>query len=219
MLKLRLFRLQNKVSKETVLSHISEFEYNEDTGVGFELINDEYSDFRFEFVEKVTTTQEIETLDGELTEIAAVSYIRSQYLVRFNSDLGLIALNPPRSSSYPFQMVKECIFKGQKIEALSLNLRDLIFYLTERFEMEVKVLSLSNIQCDKYTLAKTKLVSTKCLLPYFNETYINTTARVDSLKGNVGDFHIEVSSSGRVHLKSSHVNGFLLVLDKYIQPI
>lgn len=78
-------------------------------------------------------------------------------------------------------------------------------------------MSLSNIQCDPNTVAKTKITSSKDLNPFYLEHYSETPAVIDTVHMLVSGIDTELSRTGRFRVHDANLQTFMLMLDHSFQ--
>ena len=74
-------------------------------------------------------------------------------------------------------------------------------------------MSLSNIQCDPNTVAKTKIASSKDLTPFYLENYSETPAVIDIVHTVVNGIDTELSRTGRFRIHETNLQTFMQMLD------
>jgi hypothetical protein len=213
MIKLKLYKIHGSITPDEILSKVHEMLYSDDQGFGFDLIDNSSESFTAQFTERMIKIHRYELVTGEEREIETVSYLKVRFGVRFGSELALYVINPPRNMKYPYEMIRTIFKKENKLQPVSLNLSQIIDDFDSKYEQKITSLSLSNIQCDMNTVAKTKLVSNQNLYPYYKEHYSDTGALIDIVEMTVNSMSIECSRTGRIKLAEAKLKDFLLMVD------
>ncbi|MCG9739634.1 hypothetical protein L1D32_15835 [Shewanella insulae] len=213
MIKLKLYKIHGSITPDEILSKINETLYSDEQGFGFEIIDSSPESFTAQFTERTIKTQTYELITGEEQEVETVSYLRVRFGIRFGSEIALYVINPPRSMKYPYEMIRTIFKKENKLQPVSLNLSQMVDDFDSKYEQKITSLSLSNIQCDMNTIAKTKLVSNQNLYAYYKEHYGNTDALIDIVEMTVNSMSIECSRTGRIKLAEVKLKDFLLMAD------
>lgn len=213
MLKIKIYQLEAYTSKQVIYNNLRSNLYSDKIGYGFELVDDSEDNFILQFVERIVNKIEIESVDGEVSEIESVSYIKIKFGIRFDTKNALYVINPPRNMKYPFEMIRLLFGSTGKLKPVELNLKDLLMVFDTKYEILIKSMSLSNIQCDPSTIAKTKVVSTNNLHKFYMENYSETSAVVDVVHLIVNGINIELSRTGRFRVPEIDIQKFMLMLD------
>jgi hypothetical protein len=213
MIKVKLYKIENEIIKSDIQERLLLKQYSDERGFGFDILNDDDNELTVQFIERIIRNQSFELPNGETSEIETVSYNKIKFVIRFNSTLALYALNPPRSMKYPFELIHTIFGEDSGLRPVEFNLKELLDIFDEKYNILVKSVSLSNIHYDAFTLAKTKIASTKNLLPYYIKTYKETSAIIDSIHMTVNDFSVEISRTGRFIVPDATLFEFMLMLE------
>ncbi|EKB12185.1 hypothetical protein [Aeromonas veronii] len=213
MLKIKIYQIENKISKQIIYENLKSNLYSDEVGFGFELIDDNEHNFIVQFVERVINKIEVESVDGNISEIESVSYVRIKFGVRFDTKNALYIINPPRSMKYLFEMIRLLFGSTSKLKPLELDLKQVLKEFDVKFEVLIKSMSLSNIQCDPNTVAKTTVASTKDLHDFYLKEYSKTSAIIDAVNLLLNGVSIELSRTGRFRMPEAYIQRFLLMLD------
>ncbi|EHH1049902.1 hypothetical protein M2G59_02330 [Vibrio vulnificus] len=217
MLKVKLYQVGTPASKGLIYDNFNNHLYSDETGFGFELVDDSEDNLILQFVERVISKIEIESVDGEVSEIETVSYIKVKFGIRFNTKYGLYVINPPRSMKYPFEMIRMLFGSDSGLKPVELNLKKLLNVFASKYDYVVKSMSLSNIQCDPNTVAKTKIASSKDLNQFYLENYSETPAVIDTIHMLVNGIDMELSRTGRFRIHETNLQTLMLMLDHSFQ--
>ncbi|CDT37530.1 hypothetical protein [Vibrio coralliirubri] len=216
MLKVKLYDTDLPISREDIEERILQKRYSDEKGFGFEVVKNE-TDFVAQFIERTIRKQEFELPDGEVSEIETVSYIKVKFGVRFETKHTLYVINPPRSMKYPFEMIRTLFGSDSGLKPVDLDLKKLLDVFSVKYDHVIKSMSLSNIQCDPHTVAKTKIASSKDLNPFYLEHYSETSAVVDTVHMVVNGIDTELSRTGRFRVHDANLHVFMLMLDHSFQ--
>lgn len=214
--KVKLYNTDLPISREDIEERILQKRYSDEKGFGFEVLKNE-TDFVAQFIERTIRKQEFELLDGEVSEIETVSYIKVKFGIRFDTKHALYVINPPRSMKYPFEMIRTLFGSENGLKPVDLNLKKLLDVFSVKYDLVIKSISLSNIQCDPHTVAKTKIASSKDLKPFYLEHYSETPAVIDTIHMVVNGIDTELSRTGRFRVHDSNLQTFMLMLDHSFQ--
>ncbi|MGR5144728.1 hypothetical protein ACQKPX_24060 [Photobacterium sp. DNB23_23_1] len=216
MLKVKLYDTDLPISREDIEERILQKRYSDEKGFGFEVVKNE-TDFVAQFIERTIRKQEFELPDGEVSEIETVSYIKVKFGVRFDTKHALYVINPPRSMKYPFEMIRTLFGSDSGLRPVDLDLKKLLDVFSVKYDHVIKSMSLSNIQCDPHTVAKTKIASSKDLNPFYLEHYSETPAVIDTVHMVVNGIDTELSRTGRFRVHDVNLQVFMLMLDHSFQ--
>lgn len=217
MLKVKLYQSGIHANKGDFYDRLSQNLYSDQEGFGFELLDDSDDNFIMQFIERVISKQEFELPDGEVSEIETVSYIKVKFGVRFGTKHALYVINPPRSMKYPFEMIRTLFGTSSGLKPVDLDLKKLLDVFDAKYDNVIKSMSLSNIQCDPNTVAKTKIASSKDLNPFYLENYSETPAVIDTVHMVVNGIDTELSRTGRFRVHEANLQTFMLMLDHSFQ--
>lgn len=212
MVKVKLYKVANNVSENDFRKRLLKNLYCEEKGFGFDIISDN-EEFIIQFIERTVSAQNFELPSGETSEIETVSYVKVKFRINFQSNYALYVINPPRSMKYPFEMIRTLFDIDCKLQPVNLDLKKSLDYFQINYEPIVKSMSLSNIRCDANSLAKTKIVSTKDLYPFYFNTYGKTSAVVDSMHMVINDIGVELSRTGRFKIPEVKLDVFMGILE------
>lgn len=212
MIKVKIYKAEKCLSLNEIINKINDNLYSDDKGYGFHIIeNGEVLEVRFTM--RSISTQDIEYANGEHTEVEVASYMHVNFGIRYNKSIVLYAINPPLSMKIPYTMVHKLFGEDSGLKPIDLDLRKVIDGLSSNFELKIKSISLSNIPIDAYTLAKTKIVSSKNLSDIYKESYMNSTALLDSVHFYVNGIETEMSRTGRFRVRESQLPTLLSILE------
>ncbi|WP_426726162.1 hypothetical protein [Enterobacter cloacae complex sp. 342H5] len=93
----------------------------------------------------------------------------------------------------PYTMVQKLFGEDSGLRPVEFDLRKVVNGLSEGFDLKIKSMSLSNISVDPFTLAKTKIVSSKNLQEIYQNKYMNSSAVFDSVHFFVNGIETELS--------------------------
>ncbi len=215
MLKVKLYQTGNFLSKTTFYDCLRQNLYSDENGCGFELLDDSENNFVAQFIERTVRKQQFELPDGAISEIETVSYIKVKFGIRFDTKYALYIINPPKNVKYVFEMVKPLFGSNNGLKPIDLDLKKLLEMLHTKYECLIKSMSLSNIQCDANTVAKTKIISTKNLNLFYLKNYSNTSAVIDTVHMLIDDIDTELSRTGRFRIPEQKLQTFLYILDHF----
>ncbi|MEZ8167254.1 hypothetical protein A152_0003925 [Vibrio tasmaniensis 1F-187] len=217
MLKVKLYQVGTPASKGLIYDNLSNHLYSDEIGFGFELVDDSEDNLILQFIERVISKQEFELPDGEVSEIETVSYIKVKFGVRFGTKHALYVINPPRSMKYPFEMIRTLFGSNSGLKPVELDLKKLLDVFDTKYDHVIKSMSLSNIQCDPNTVAKTKIASSKDLNPFYLEHYSETPAVIDTVHMVLNGIDTELSRTGRFRVHEANLQTFMLMIDHSFQ--
>lgn len=216
MIKVKLYSVNVPISRYDIEERLFQKRYTDEKGFGFDIVKND-SDFLAQFIEKTIRKQEFELPDGEFSEIETVSYTKINFGIRFDTKFALYVINPPRSMKHPFEMIRTLFDFDSDLKPIELDLKILLNVFDSKYEHVIKSMSLSNIQCDPNTVAKTKIVSSKDLNPFYLEHYRETPAMIDTIHILVNGFDAELSRTGRFRVHNSNLQTLMLMLDHSLQ--
>ncbi|EHU0318120.1 hypothetical protein V4T79_003997 [Vibrio parahaemolyticus] len=217
MLKVKLYQAATYITKEQFYKRLEQNLYSDEQGFGFELLDDSEDNFVAQFIERTIRKQEFELPDGEVSEIETVSYIKVKFGIRFDTKHALYVINPPRSMKYPFEMIRALFGSDNGLKPVDLDLKKLLDVFSAKYDYVIRSMSLSNIQCDPNTIAKTKIASTKDLIPFYLEHYSETPAVIDTVHMVVNGIDTELSRTGRFRVHEANLQTFMLMIDHSFQ--
>ena len=217
MLKVKLYQAATYITKEQFYTRLEQNLYSDEQGFGFELLDDSEDNFLAQFIERTIRKQEFELPDGEVSEIETVSYIKVKFGIRFDTKHALYVINPPRSMKYPFEMIRTLFGSDSGLKPVELDLKKLLDVFSVKYDHIIKSMSLSNIQCDPHTVAKTKIASSKDLNPFYLEHYSETPAVIDTVHMVVNGIDTELSRTGRFRVHGANLQTFMLMIDHSFQ--
>lgn len=212
MLKVKFYRVDKATTKSVLIERLEKNQYCEEKGFGFDILRDD-DDFIVQFIERIIGKQEFELADGTISELETVSYIKVKFGIRFYSKYALYILNPPRSMKYPFEMIRTLFDVDCQLQPVEFELKKVLHLFDTKYDYVIKSMSLSNIQCDVNSVAKTKMVSTKDLHSFYIETYDNTPAVIDTVHMVVDGVDVELSRTGRFRVGEANLQSFMLMLE------
>ncbi|EIF5160966.1 hypothetical protein LFW18_003578 [Vibrio cholerae] len=212
MIKVKLYCAGVSVSRGDIEERLLQKRYTDEKGFGFEIVKND-SDFVAQFIERTIRKQEFELPDGDVSEIETVSYTKVKFGIRFDTKHALYVINPPRSMKYPFEMIRTLFGSDSGLKPVDLDLKKLLDVFDSKYDHVIKSMSLSNIQCDPNTVAKTKIISSKDLNPFYLEHYSETSAVIDTVHMLVNGIDTELSRTGRFRLHDANLQTFMLMLD------
>ncbi|WP_335903618.1 hypothetical protein [Shewanella algae] len=213
MLKVKLYQLKKPITRTLIYENFKSKKYTDELGFGFDIVEDSDNCLIFQFVERIVNLIKIESVDGDISEIESVSYMRVKFGIRLNSRNALYVINPPRSMKYPFEMIRSLFGQEYQLIPVELNLKSLLEIFSENYNCIVRSISLSNIQYDVNTVAKTKIASTKDLSEFYINNYSETPAILDTLLIIADGIETELSRTGRLRIHESNLFSFMLMLD------
>lgn len=216
MIKVKLYKAELPVSREDIEKRILQKRYSDEKGFGFEVVKNN-TDFVAQFIERIIQKQEFELPDGEVSKIETVSYIKVKFGIRFGTKHALYVINPPRSMKYPFEMIRTLFGTDCGLKPVELDLKKLLDVFSAKYDHVIKSMSLSNIQCDPNTVAKTKIASSKDLNPFYLGHYSETPAVIDTIHMVVNGIDTELSRTGRFRVHEANLQTFMLMLDQSFQ--
>lgn len=216
MVKVKLYKVDQIPIQKVVRANLAHRQYDHDTGFGFEVIDDD-KEFIIQFTERQILKQEIETLDGSVSTIESVSYIKVKFGIRFGTKHAVYVIDPPRSMKYPFEMLRTLFGSDCNLQPVEFDLKTLLQIFDASYDHVIKSMSLSNIHYDANTLAKTKIVSSKDLHPFYLNNYSDTKAVIDIIHMKVDGIDVELSRTGRFRLHEAKLPKFMLMLEHSFQ--
>ena len=110
-------------------------------------------------------------------------------------------------------MIRTLFDLDSQLQPVEFELKEVLRLFDLKYENVIKSMSISNIQCDVCTVAKTKVVSTKDLHSFYIETYSNTPAVVDTVHMVVNGVDTELSRTGRFRVGETNLQVFMLMLE------
>lgn len=212
MIKVKVYKAERDISKNELLDRINNNLYDEDKGYGFQVINSsELLELRFTM--RSISKQSIEYANGEHSEVELATYLNVDFVIRQGKKIILYATNPPLSMKVPYTMIQKIFGEDSGLKPVEFDLRKVINGLSEGFDLKIKSMSLSNIPVDAYTLAKTKLVSSKNLHEIYQADYMNGSAVFDSVHFFVNGIETELSRTGRFRVRENQLPTLLSILE------
>ncbi len=212
----KLYNADVPISRGDIEERLLQKQYSDEKGFGFEIVKSD-AEFIAQFIERTIRKQEFELPDGEVSEIEIVSYIKVKFGIRFNTKHALYVINPPRSMKYPFEMIRTLFGSDSGLKPIDLDLKKLLDVFSSKYDLVIKSMSLSNIQCDPNTVAKTKIASSKDLNPFYLEHYSETPAVIDTVHMVVNGIGTELSRTGRFRVHDENLQTFMLMFDHSFQ--
>ncbi|HAS6109685.1 TPA: hypothetical protein RQJ88_001059 [Vibrio vulnificus] len=216
MVKVKLYKVDHIPIEKVVRTNLAHRRYADDTGFGFEVIGDD-EELVIQFTERQILKQEIETLDGSVSVIESVSYIKVKFGIRFGTKYAVYVIDPPRSMKYPFEIIRTLFGSDCNLQPAEFDLKAVLQVFDKSYNHVIKSISLSNIYYDANTLAKTKIVSTKDLHPFYLNNYSDTKAIIDIIHMKVDGIDVELSRTGRFRLHEAKLSKFMLMLERSFQ--
>lgn len=216
MIKVKLYKVDNEISESIIRERLQQQQYCDDKGFGFDIIDDD-EELIVQFIERTIRIQEFELPDGEISEIETVSYSKVKFGIRFDTKLALYAINPPRSMKFPFEMIHTVFGENSGLKPVEVDLKVLVETFGGKFDLVLKSMSLSNIHCDAFTLAKTKVASTKNMQPFYMDNFKNTSAVIDTVHMVVNGIDAELSRTGRFRVSDANLPTLMLMLEHSFQ--
>lgn len=205
MIKVKVFHTDERLSRDLAISKVNSKSYNDDDGFGFIIHDDLYDYCKIQYVEKNTIERQIETPLGDLSIIHEVTYYKFIFILRYNSNNSIILLNPPRNIKYASDIIRSLIPENSHVSQLKLDLKNTIESIKQEYNGKLKSATLSNIQYDTQTQAKTKLNSTGDLYNFYSKNFKETIAKVDSVTFDINGEIYEVTESGRVTFQGDDI--------------
>ncbi|MCF5719553.1 hypothetical protein ACK399_16005 [Aeromonas veronii] len=212
MIKVKLYSVDIPISRGDIEERLFQKRYSDEKGFGFEVIKND-SEFVVQFIERTICKQEFELPDGEVSEIETVSYLKVTFGLRFDSKYALYVINPSRSMKYPFEMIRALFGYDSGLRPIELDVKKLLDSFDSKYECVIKAMSLSNIQCDPNTVAKTMIASSKDLTSFYLEHYRETPAVIDTIHMRVNGVATEFSRTGRLRVHDSNLQALMLMLE------
>ncbi|UAB71385.1 hypothetical protein INR79_05635 [Vibrio sp. SCSIO 43132] len=216
MIKVKLYKAENEISESIIRERLLQKQYSDEKGFGFDIIDDD-KDLLVQFIQRTIRKQEFELPDGEMSEIETVSYTKVKFGIRFKTKLALYAINPPRSMKLPFEMIHTVFGEDSGLKPVDIELKNLIEIFGSKFDLLLKSMSLSNIHCDAFTLAKTKVASTRDISPYYVDNFKKTSAVIDTVHMVVNGIDTELSRTGRFRVSEANLPSLILMLEHSFQ--
>ncbi|EPH6015014.1 TPA: hypothetical protein PXJ37_002471 [Yersinia enterocolitica] len=212
MIKVKIYKADKPLSLNEIIHKINDNLYSDDKGYGFHIINNgDVLEVRFTM--RSISTQNIEYANGEHSEVEIASYLNVNFGIRYDKDFILYAINPPLSMKIPYTMVHKLFGEDSGLKPVELDLRKVINGLSSNFDLKIKSISLSNIPIDAFTLAKTKIVSSKSLSDIYRDSYMNSPALLDSAHFFVNGIETEISRTGRFRVRENQLPTLLSILE------
>jgi len=212
MIKVKIFKTEKIISKDYILNRLKVNLYDDVKGYGFHVIkNDEL--FEIQFTLRSVNKQTVEYANGEQSDIELATYLNVNFGIRFGKEIVLYAINPPLSMKLPYSMVHKLFGEDSGLKPIELDLKGVIQSLSERHDLKIKSISLSNIKVDAFTLAKTKIVSSKDVSDIYKEEYMDTPAVLDSAHLVVNGIETELTRTGRFRVRKNQLATFLSMLE------
>lgn len=224
LVKYNWYKTTYKDSFSSLLQSISDLEYSESLGVGFEVYEiTKKSVFAF-FIERTVVVDSIEHPSGEVEEMERVSYTKFFFDISYiGRGTGLCRIeNAPRSLKSFVRLLAEVSGKGFSIdklvydtESLFLDVvsgREITRYVTEK-------LSVSSISFSESSAAKIQLISKGDAYQDLIEKYPKGSYKLDRirvvarLEGSTEAF--ELTSSGAAYCADS----FKLVIENALEKV
>ncbi|RTF25254.1 hypothetical protein D9B84_03765 [Serratia marcescens] len=212
MIKVKIYRIEKNVSRKEIMRKINDNLYNEDKGYGFHIVNDSEV-LEVKFTMRSISKQNIEYANGEHSEVEIATYLNVNFGIRQSKKIVLYAINPPVSMKVPYTMVHKIFGEDSGLKPVEFDLRNVINGLSKEYDLKIKSMSLSNIPVDPFTLAKTKIVSSKNLYDNYKGNYMKGTAILDSVHFFVNGIEAEISRTGRFRVRESQLSTFLSILE------
>jgi hypothetical protein len=204
MIKVKIYKAEKDITKSELLHKVNDNLYDEDKGYGFQIINNsEVLELRFTM--RSISKQSLEYANGEHSEVEIATYLNVDFGVRQGKKIILYATNPPLSMKMPYTMVQKLFGEDSGLRPVEFDLRKVVNGLSEGFDLKIKSMSLSNISVDPFTLAKTKIVSSKNLQEIYQNKYMNSSAVFDSVHFFVNGIETELSRTGRFRVRESQL--------------
>lgn len=212
MIKVKIYRVEKDISRKEIMLKINDNLYNEDKGYGFHIVDDgEVLEVRFTI--RSISKQSLEYANGEHSEVEIATYLNVNFGIRQNKKIVLYAINPPLSMKVPYTMVQKIFGEDSGLKPVEFDLRNVINGLSKEFDLKIKSMSLSNIPIDTFTLAKTKIVSSKNLYSNYKDHYMKSSAILDSAHFFVNGIETEISRTGRFRVRESQLPTLLSILE------
>lgn len=212
MIKVKIYRIEKNISRNEIILKINDNLYNEDKGYGFHIVNDdEVLEVRFTI--RSISKQNIEYANGEHSEVEIATYLNVNFGIRQNKKIVLYAINPPLSMKVPYTMVQKIFGEDSGLKPVEFDLRNVINGLSKEFDLKIKSMSISNIPVDPFTLAKTKIISSKNLYDNYEGNYMKGSAILDSAHFIVNGIETEISRTGRFRVRESQLSTLLSILE------
>lgn len=212
MIKVKIYRVEKDISRKEIMLKINDNLYNEDKGYGFHIVDDgEVLEVRFTI--RSISKQSLEYANGEHSEVEIATYLNVNFGIRQNKKIVLYAINPPLSMKVPYTMVQKIFGEDSGLKPVEFDLRNVINGLSKEFDLKIKSMSLSNIPIDTFTLAKTKIVSSKNLYGNYKDHYMKSSAILDSAHFFVNGIETEISRTGRFRVRESQLPTLLSILE------
>lgn len=212
MIKVKIYKADKSLPLNEIIDKINDNLYSDDKGYGFHII-DNGEVLEVKFTMRSISTQNIEYANGEHSEVEVASYLHVNFGIRHNKNIVLYAINPPLSMKIPYTMIHKLFGEDSGLKPIELDLRKVIDGLSNNFDLKIKSISLSNIPIDPYTLAKTKIVSSKSLSEIYRDNYMNSSALLDSAHFYVNGIETEISRTGRFRVREAQLPTLLSILE------
>lgn len=216
MIKVKLYNTNRPISESEIRERLMHKQYCDEKGFGFDIIKND-ADLIVQFIERTIRKQEFELPNGEISEIETVSYIKVKFGIRFDTKNALYVINPPRSMKYPFEMIRTLFDSDSGLKPVEFDLKMLLQVFDSKYDYVLQSMSLSNIQCDPNTIAKTKIASLKDLTPFYLESYSETTAVIDTVHMVVNSIDSELSRTGRFRVHEANLQTFMQMIDHTVE--
>lgn len=212
MIKLKIYKAEIDISRGELLERINNHRYDEDKGYGFEVV-DASDVLEVRFSMRSISKQSIEYANGDHSEVEIATYLNVDFGIRPGKKIKLYAINPPLSMKVPYMMIQKIFGEDSGLKPVEFDLREVVNGLSKGFDLKIKSMSLSNIPVDPFTLAKTKIVSSKNLYEIYQANYMNSSAILDSLHFFINGIETEVSRTGRFRVRESQLPTLLSILE------
>lgn len=216
MAKIKLYKVDRITDEKVIRDRLHQQRYTNEEGFGFDIIDDD-EDLLVQFIERQITKQEIEAPDGSLSIVESVSYIKVKFCIRFDTKYALCVIDPPRSMKYPFEMIRTLFDLKSNLQPVEFDLKSLLQVFEAKYDLVVKSMSLSNIQFDAHTLAKSKIASTKDLHPFYIKNYSDTPAVIDTIQMVADGIDVELSRTGRFRVRDASLVSLMLMIEHSFQ--
>ncbi|EJH2587902.1 hypothetical protein NDL33_000604 [Vibrio parahaemolyticus] len=216
MAKIKLYRIDRITDEKVIRDRLHQQRYTNEEGFGFDVIDDD-DDLLVHFIERQIIRQEIETPDGSLNVVESVSYIKVKFCIRIDTKYAVCVIDPPRRMKYPFEMLRTLFDLESNLQPVEFDLKSLLQVFEGKYDLVIKSMTLSNIQCDAHTLAKSKIASTKNLHPYYIKNYSGTPAVIDTIQMVVDGIDLELSRTGRFRVQEANLESLMLMIEHSFQ--
>lgn len=212
MIKVKIYTAESDISRSELLHRISNNLYDEDKGYGFQIVNtSEVLELRFTM--RSISKQSIEYANGEHSEVEIATYLNVDFGIRQGKKIILYAINPPLSMKVPYTMAQKIFGEDSGLKPVEFDLRKVINGISKGFDIKIKSISLSNIPVDPFTLAKTKIISSKNLYEIYQNNYMNSSALLDSVHFFMNGIEAEIFRTGRFRVRASQLPTLLSILE------